>query len=240
MLTTATFVMAGVESLSSFMSMFALNLHDYPDARRRLVADPALIAPAIEESLRFNTSAQRFKRIATRDVELHGETIARRRQGRAGLRLGQSRRTQIPRSGHVRYRPPPAGTFGLRLRQAFLPRQPDGAAGHRSRHAALSRARAGLSPHRRQGGVEFVVEFPQSRRRCRSLRQRLELDRTNSIRHARARRGHPRLQAASNRDTDGSEQSGHDVLQFNSNSAGSTCPQPRRRAARGPADRARH
>ena len=63
-LTTATFVMAGVESLSSFMSMFALNLHDYPDARRRLVADPALIAPAIEESLRFNTSAQRFKRTA--------------------------------------------------------------------------------------------------------------------------------------------------------------------------------
>jgi cytochrome P450 len=74
-LTTATFVMAGVESLSSFMSMFVLNLHDYPDSRRRLVADPALIAPAIEESLRFNTSAQRFKRTATRDITLHGETI---------------------------------------------------------------------------------------------------------------------------------------------------------------------
>jgi cytochrome P450 len=74
-LTTATFVMAGVESLSSFMSMFALNLHDYPQARRRLVADPALIAPAIEESLRFNTSAQRFKRTASRDIALHGETI---------------------------------------------------------------------------------------------------------------------------------------------------------------------
>jgi cytochrome P450 len=39
-LTTATFVMAGVESLSSFMSMFALNLHDHPDARRRIVANP--------------------------------------------------------------------------------------------------------------------------------------------------------------------------------------------------------
>jgi cytochrome P450 len=74
-LTTATFVMAGVESLSSFMSVFALNLHDYPEARRRLVADPALIAPAIEESLRFNTSAQRFKRTATRDTTLHGQTI---------------------------------------------------------------------------------------------------------------------------------------------------------------------
>ena len=74
-LTTATFVMAGVESLSSFMSMFALNLHDYPDARRRIVADAALIAPAIEESLRFNTSAQRFKRTVMRETELHGEKL---------------------------------------------------------------------------------------------------------------------------------------------------------------------
>jgi cytochrome P450 len=74
-LTTATFVMAGVESLSSFMSMFALNLHDYPDARRRIVADPALIEPAIEESLRFNTSAQRFKRTVMREATVHGETL---------------------------------------------------------------------------------------------------------------------------------------------------------------------
>jgi len=74
-LTTATFVMAGVESLSSFMSMFALNLHDYPDARRRIAADPALMAPAIEESLRFNTSAQRFKRTVMRATELHGQKL---------------------------------------------------------------------------------------------------------------------------------------------------------------------
>jgi hypothetical protein len=74
-LTTATFVMAGVESLSSFMTMFALNLHDYPGARRRLVADPTLIAPAIEESLRFNTSAQRFKRTVARELDLHGKKL---------------------------------------------------------------------------------------------------------------------------------------------------------------------
>jgi cytochrome P450 len=74
-LTTATFVMAGVESLSSFMTMFALNLHDHPDARRRIVADPRLIEPAIEESLRFNTSAQRFKRTVMRDTELHGQRL---------------------------------------------------------------------------------------------------------------------------------------------------------------------
>jgi cytochrome P450 len=74
-LTTATFVMAGVESLSSFMSILALNLHDHPDARRRVVAAPALLAPAIEESLRFNTSAQRFKRTVMRDIELHGQRL---------------------------------------------------------------------------------------------------------------------------------------------------------------------
>src|SRR6195256_3787440 len=74
-LTTATFVMAGVESLSSFMSMFVLNLHDHPDARRRIVADLRLIEPAIEESLRFNTSAQRFKRTVMRETELHGQKL---------------------------------------------------------------------------------------------------------------------------------------------------------------------
>jgi cytochrome P450 len=74
-MTSATFVMAGVESLSSFMSMFALNLHDYPDARRRIVADGSLLAGAIEESLRFNTSAQRFKRVVAKEVELHGKRL---------------------------------------------------------------------------------------------------------------------------------------------------------------------
>jgi cytochrome P450 len=67
--------MAGVESLSSFMSMFALNLHDHPDARRRVVANAALIEPAIEESLRFNTSAQRFKRVVMRATDLHGQSM---------------------------------------------------------------------------------------------------------------------------------------------------------------------
>lgn len=74
-LTTSMFVVAGVESLSSFMSIFALNLHDFPDARRRLAGDAALMPAAIEESLRFNTSAQRFKRVLTRDVELHGQSV---------------------------------------------------------------------------------------------------------------------------------------------------------------------
>ena len=72
-LTVTTLIMAGVESLSGFLNMFALNLADHPEARRRLVADPALIPDAIEESLRYNTTAQRFRRVLARDVELHGK-----------------------------------------------------------------------------------------------------------------------------------------------------------------------
>lgn len=74
-LTVTTLIMAGIESLSGFLGMFALNLADYADARRALVADPALIPDAMEESLRFNTSAQRFKRTLQQDVELHGQQM---------------------------------------------------------------------------------------------------------------------------------------------------------------------
>lgn len=76
MLTTTMFVVAGVESLSSFMSIFALNLAEHADARRRIASNPNLTPQAIEESLRFNTSAQRFKRTATKTVELHGHHIS--------------------------------------------------------------------------------------------------------------------------------------------------------------------
>lgn len=75
LLTTTTLIMAGIESLGGFMSMFALNLADHSDARQAVVANPAQLADAIEESLRFNTSAQRFRRSLQKDVTLHGQTI---------------------------------------------------------------------------------------------------------------------------------------------------------------------
>lgn len=75
LLTTTTLIMAGVESLGGFMMMFAYNLATYLDAQKALVADPSLLPDAIEESLRFNTSAQRFRRRLMKDVELHGQTM---------------------------------------------------------------------------------------------------------------------------------------------------------------------
>lgn len=77
LLTTTTLIMAGIESLGGFMAMFALNLADFPEARRLCAEDPNLIPQAIDESLRFNTSAQRFKRRLQRDVALHGQIMKR-------------------------------------------------------------------------------------------------------------------------------------------------------------------
>jgi cytochrome P450 len=75
LLTTTTLIMAGVESLGGFMAMFALNMADHHDVRRLVAANPALLADAIEESLRFNTSAQRFRRCLQKDVTLHGQAM---------------------------------------------------------------------------------------------------------------------------------------------------------------------
>lgn len=75
LLTTTTLIMAGVESLGGFMMMFAYNLATYNDALKAVVANPELLPDAIEESLRFNTSAQRFRRRLMKDVELHGQTM---------------------------------------------------------------------------------------------------------------------------------------------------------------------
>lgn len=75
LLTTTTLIMAGIESLGGFTAMFGLNLATFADARQACVADPSLIPDAIEESLRFNTSAQRFRRCLTVDTPLHGQVM---------------------------------------------------------------------------------------------------------------------------------------------------------------------
>lgn len=75
LMTTRTLIAAGVESTVSFFGNLALNLFTFESARRRLLAEPGRVGDAIEESLRYNTSAQRFSRTLTRDLELHGRTM---------------------------------------------------------------------------------------------------------------------------------------------------------------------
>ncbi len=75
LLTVTTLIMAGIESLSGFMTMLIKNITDHPEVRDALVENPDLIPDAIEESLRFNTSAQRFRRCVMKETTLHGQTM---------------------------------------------------------------------------------------------------------------------------------------------------------------------
>lgn len=113
LLTTTTLIMAGIESLGGFTVMFALNMADFPEARRELVANPALIPDAIEESLRYNTSGQRFRRYIMKDTPLHGQVM---REGDfVCLAYGSGNRDerQFPNPDLYDIRRKPRGHLGL-------------------------------------------------------------------------------------------------------------------------------
>jgi cytochrome P450 len=66
---------AGNETTGRLIGWFGAVLSRYPDARRELAADPALIPNAIEEILRFEPTGPFTARYVTRDAEFHGETV---------------------------------------------------------------------------------------------------------------------------------------------------------------------
>jgi cytochrome P450 len=72
-------VVAGNETTRHALSHTIDALLDNPDQlallRSLIEHDPALIAPAVEEFLRWASPVYHFRRTATRDVELHGRTI---------------------------------------------------------------------------------------------------------------------------------------------------------------------
>jgi len=74
-MTVTTLLMAGIESLGGMLKVFGYNLAQYPEQRQKVLDDMSLLPNALEESMRFNTSAQRFRRCLTKDVTLHGETM---------------------------------------------------------------------------------------------------------------------------------------------------------------------
>ena len=52
-------------------------LLSHPEAQRRLRAEPDLVAPAVEEMLRWWTPVMVFRRTATRGCEVNGQPVAR-------------------------------------------------------------------------------------------------------------------------------------------------------------------
>ena len=68
-------LVAGNETTRNLISGGLLALIEHPEQRARLMADRSLLPSAIEEMLRWVSPVNVFRRTATRDVELGGQTI---------------------------------------------------------------------------------------------------------------------------------------------------------------------
>ena len=66
---------AGHETVAKAIANGLIALHDFPDQREKLQADPSLIPAAVEELLRYDPPSQLQGRTTTEDVTLHGVTI---------------------------------------------------------------------------------------------------------------------------------------------------------------------
>jgi len=68
-------VVAGNETTRNAMTGGIQCFLDNPDQWQRVAADPELVDPAVEETVRWTTPVIQFCRTATRDMELRGKTI---------------------------------------------------------------------------------------------------------------------------------------------------------------------
>lgn len=66
---------AGNETTRNLISGGMLVLIQHPEERARVLADPSLLPTCIEELLRWVSPLIHFRRTATRDVHMHGQTI---------------------------------------------------------------------------------------------------------------------------------------------------------------------
>jgi len=66
---------AGNETVTKLVANAAIALHRFPDQRKLLLDDAALVPNAVEETLRWDAPSQFQGRTLTRDVELHGSTM---------------------------------------------------------------------------------------------------------------------------------------------------------------------
>ncbi len=70
-------LLAGIEPVASAIGNALLLLAEHPEQRAWLIEHPEAIPQAFEEIVRFESPGQHVRRITTRDVEMHGRTIAK-------------------------------------------------------------------------------------------------------------------------------------------------------------------
>lgn len=69
------FTLAGLDTVTATIGFVMYHLAHDAELRRRLIADPSLVGPTIEEIIRLENSAPTTPRNTTRDVEVCGVTI---------------------------------------------------------------------------------------------------------------------------------------------------------------------
>ncbi len=67
---------AGHETTTNLIGNALASLHEWPVERQRLIENPDLIDPAVDEFLRFQSPNQLGNRMTTSDCEFHGEPIS--------------------------------------------------------------------------------------------------------------------------------------------------------------------
>ena len=68
-------LVAGNETTTNLVSNSAVLFAAHPDQWESVIADPSLLGPAVEESLRFDSPVQALARTLTADVTVHGRTM---------------------------------------------------------------------------------------------------------------------------------------------------------------------
>lgn len=72
---TALLTAAGAETVTKLVGNGVMTFAEHPDQLAALVADPSLVAPAVEEVLRWRAPSQYQGRFSVADREFHGVTI---------------------------------------------------------------------------------------------------------------------------------------------------------------------
>ncbi|MEZ4216508.1 MAG: cytochrome P450 [Myxococcota bacterium] len=68
-------LIGGTETLPKAASAAIYRLWQHPEQRARVAADPSLAPQAFHEALRYDMPTQMLGRVATREVEFHGQTV---------------------------------------------------------------------------------------------------------------------------------------------------------------------
>ena len=148
---------AGNDSTKATYCSAMRALMEHPEERRRLLDDPSLIPSAVEESLRMFPAFAHFRRTATRDVELNGQTIREGDKVVMWYVVVEPRRVALRGPRPLRRRPATPST------RRSAPAAATSASAPRSRGwscASCSRRRWPASPRWSWRGAREYVESP--------------------------------------------------------------------------------